>query len=40
MTYVRNTWGNKASAVSADLVKKTRSQTKDRTDPYTDKELR
>lgn len=40
MTYVRNAWGNKASPVSTSLVQKTRAKTKDRTEPYTDKELR
>jgi len=40
MTYVRNSWGNKAAPVDAALVKKVREATKDRAEPYTDKELR
>jgi mono/diheme cytochrome c family protein len=30
LTYVRNTWGNKAAPVSAETVKKIREATKDR----------
>jgi mono/diheme cytochrome c family protein len=30
LTYVRNSWGNKAAPVSAEAVKKVRESTKDR----------
>ena len=40
MTYIRNSWGNKASAVDPRLVEKARSATKNRVLPYTEKELR
>ncbi len=40
MSYVRNSWGNKAKTVDSRLVKKMRAETKDRTVPYTAKELR
>jgi mono/diheme cytochrome c family protein/glucose/arabinose dehydrogenase len=40
-TYVRNEWGNKAPAVTPDLVKKQREATKDRTGrPWTAPELK
>lgn len=40
-TYVRNEWGNKASAVTADFVKKQREASKDRTGrPWTAAELK
>lgn len=40
MTYVRNAWTNKASAVSAELVKKVAEATKDRSEAYTEKDLK
>lgn len=40
MTYIRNTWGNKAKPVSPSLVKKTRAATSTRNLPFTEKELR
>ena len=40
MTYIRNTWGNKAEPISAKLVKKIRAATKDRNAPFEEKELR
>ena len=41
ITYVRNEWENKASAVSADLVKKVREETKARSGrPWTEQELK
>lgn len=39
LTYVRNEWGNQAPPIPADFVKKIREETKDRTDPWTQKEL-
>ena len=40
LTYVRNEWGNKAPPITKDFVAKIREQTKDRTEPLTEKELR
>jgi len=34
LTYIRSDWGNKASEVSADIVKAEREATKARTEPY------
>ena len=39
LTYVRNEWGNKAPPITKDFVAKIREQTKDRTEPWTPKEL-
>jgi mono/diheme cytochrome c family protein len=39
LTYVRNEWGNKAPPITKDFVSKIREQTKDRTEPWTQKEL-
>lgn len=39
LTYVRNEWGNKAPPISPEFVAKVREETKDRTDPWTQKEL-
>ncbi|HEY5742573.1 MAG TPA: cytochrome c [Terrimicrobiaceae bacterium] len=39
LTYVRNEWGNKAAPITKDFVSKIREQTKDRTEPWTQKEL-
>ena len=39
LTYVRNEWGNKAPPITKDFVGKIREQTKDRTEPWTQKEL-
>ena len=39
LTYVRNSWGNQAPPVSAEFVAKIREETKERTDPWTQKEL-
>ena len=39
LTYVRNTFGNKASAISADQVKAVRAATKDREGFYSPAEL-
>lgn len=40
LTYVRSQWGNKASAVAEETVKKVRQATKDKTTPYNgDEEL-
>jgi mono/diheme cytochrome c family protein len=39
LTYVRNEWGNKAPPVTKDFVSKIREETKDRTEPWTQKEL-
>ena len=39
LTYVRNEWGNKAPAITPEFVAKIREETKDRTDPWTQKEL-
>jgi mono/diheme cytochrome c family protein len=38
-TYIRNDWGNKASAVSSKVFKDTRATTKNRTMLYSSKEL-
>ncbi len=35
LTYVRSDWGNNAPAVTADMVKKVREQTKDRKEQWT-----
>ncbi|MFK7911701.1 MAG: c-type cytochrome [Akkermansiaceae bacterium] len=40
MNYIRNAWGNRAKPVEAILVKKIRTESKDRRLPYTEKELR
>ncbi len=40
MTYIRNSWGNKATIVEASVVKQVRADTADREDAYTEKELR
>lgn len=41
MTYTRNAWSNKASAVSPDLIKTLRKETADRSGrPYTEKDLK
>jgi mono/diheme cytochrome c family protein/glucose/arabinose dehydrogenase len=40
MTYIRNAWANKSEPVSAVLIKKTRTATKDRNTPYQEKDLR
>lgn len=39
LTYVRSEWGNKASAVSTEQVKKIRAEVADRGDYWTSKEL-
>ena len=39
LTYVRNAFGNKASVINSDKVKKVREATKDRTSFYTPEEL-
>ena len=39
LTYVRNEWGNKAPPITKEFVSKVREQTKDRTEPWTPKEL-
>lgn len=39
LTYVRNTWGNKAVVVDAALVKQIRDQTTDKSGPWTAEEL-
>ena len=39
LTYIRNSWGNKASRVTVEDVQKVRADVKDRTDPYTAEEL-
>ena len=39
LTYIRNSFGNKATAVTAAEVKAVREATKDRTKPYTLEEL-
>jgi len=39
LTYVRNSWGNKAPRVTVEQVQKVRADLKDRTDPYTAEEL-
>lgn len=40
LTYVRNAWGNKADAISADQVKTYRDQNAERAAPWTEAELR
>ena len=40
LTYVRNAWGNKADAISADQVKTYREKNADRAAPWTEAELR
>ena len=37
--YVRNSWGNKASKVTADQVKKIRAELGGRSEPHTAEEL-
>lgn len=39
LSYVRNSFGNKASAITADQVKEWRAKYKDRKDPYSRAEL-
>lgn len=39
LTYVRNEWGNKAPPITTEFVAKIREETKDRVDPWTQKEL-
>jgi mono/diheme cytochrome c family protein len=39
LTFVRNSWGNKAPLVTPEQVAKIRAEIKDRTDPYTQEEL-
>jgi mono/diheme cytochrome c family protein len=39
INYVRNEWGNKASEVTADTVKRIRAEIADRTTPFTAEEL-
>ena len=39
MTYIRNSWDNKASPITADLVKKTRAATANQGQPYQAKDL-
>jgi mono/diheme cytochrome c family protein len=40
LTYIRSQWGNKASEVTEETVKKVRQATKDKTTPYNgDEEL-
>jgi mono/diheme cytochrome c family protein len=39
LTYVRNTWGNQAPPISKEFVAQIREETKDRKDPWTQKEL-
>lgn len=39
LTYVRNTWGNKAAVVDAALVKQVRDQTADKGGPWSAEEL-
>lgn len=40
LTFVRSSWGNKAPAVEASMVKKERDATKDRMTGYTETELK
>ena len=39
LTYIRSSWGNKASAVPPELVKKVQSEIKDHPGPFTAEEL-
>jgi len=39
LTYVRNEWGNKAPPITKEFVARIREETKDRTDPWTQKDL-
>lgn len=39
LTYVRNEWGNQAAPITPEFVAKIREETKDRNDPWTQKEL-
>lgn len=39
LTYVRNEWGNKAAPITREFVARIREETKDRKDPWTQKEL-
>ncbi len=39
LTYIRQSWGNKASAVTADQIKKIRAEIGNRTQPWTVEEL-
>ena len=38
--YIRNSWGNKASKITAEQVKKIRAEIGDRSDPFTAEELK
>lgn len=40
LTYVRNTWGNQAPPITKEFVAQIREETKDRKDPWTQKELK
>lgn len=40
LSYIRNTWGNKASVVTAEQVKKVRAELGNRSQPYTADELK
>ena len=39
LTYIRSSWGNKASAITPEQVQKIREEFKGRTDPLTEEEL-
>jgi mono/diheme cytochrome c family protein len=39
LTYIRNEWGNQAPPISKEFVAQIREETKDRKDPWTQKEL-
>ncbi len=40
MTYIRNSWGNKAKPVNPSVVKQVREETKDRVEAYTEKDFK
>jgi mono/diheme cytochrome c family protein len=40
LTYVRNEWGNKAPPITKDFVAKIREQTKDRTEPWSQRNFK
>ena len=40
MTYIRNSWGNKAMPVNPSVVKQVREDTKDRIEAYTEKDFK
>ena len=40
LTYIRHSWGNKASAVTADQIKNVRAEIANRTQPWTVEELK